>query len=1190
MKQLRLIALILLINVSCNENKETNKNLSFIKVEQIKFNILLDDSLQKPKSKTAGLPVVTKIGKVITLPSNTNVHPAIEPTTTLSGTPRISTPGKDTCLLPNIVSAVDSSFLAGIPQSVIAKDAANKDENPENFSYFNKLQGLKHGIIRCIIEDKYGNLWFGSDGGGVCRYDGKFFTHFTEKEGLSNNVIWCILEDKAGNLWFGTDGGGVSKYDGKSFTHYTTKAGLPSNTIWCLSEDRKGNIWIGTGGGGLTKYDGKKFTNYYYKSGLQNDFIYCMLEDQSGNLWLSTIGNGVSKFNGESFSHYTTKEGLNHDEILCMYQDQKGNIWFGTNGGGACKFDGKSFSTYDVKSGLSNNYVFSIIEDKSGKIWFGTLGGGACRFNGKDFTHFTEKEGLNNNFIRSIKTDKSGNIWFGTNGGGLCKYNGNTFTHFTDKEGLSNNQILSIIEDKSNNLWLGTYGGGICKFDGKSFIHFTEGVLSDGTIYCIYEDKEGKIWFNIGDLGVFYLDGEDIIKYGKKEGFNYGTVISILQDKGGNYWFGTYNGGVIKFDGKTFTNYKKKLNKVNNSILRIIQDKAGNIWMATNGDGLIKYDGKEFTNLTVNDGLSCNNIVSLYEDKTGNLWIGTEGNGVTILNGKSCIKFTEKHGLSNNFILSITEDIQGNIWLGTRVGMNKLDLRKLIELNNKLKTNEVIEEKVYFKKYTYEDGFLGIGCYGNSICNSRNGTIWVGANDRLTAIHPQQISTDTVAPNIQLTGISLFNENIPWLSLEGNKDSTITLGNGVQVTDLGFESLTIPYCLPNDLSLAHNNNFITFNFVGITMSQPQKIKYQYKLEGIDENWSAITMRSEAPYGNLPHGSYTFKVKAMNSSGYWSNPVEYKFTIRPPWWKTWWFRSLIVIAILGLIWIYIKWRERSLVERQKELEVKIDEATSEIILQKELIEEKHKEITDSINYAERIQKSFLATQQHLNENLKDYFILFKPKDVVSGDFYWSATLNNGMFAIATADSTGHGVPGAIMSLLNITSLEKAIETYTEPSDILNCTRDIIIKRLKKDGSADGGKDGMDCSFCVYDFKQMKLYVSAANNPVWIIRKEEVVELKPDKMPVGKHDRQHIPFIRHEIELQKGDIVYTLTDGFPDQFGFENGKKFMSKNLRELLLKNAHLPLTEQKHLLEKTFMNWKGNLEQVDDVTLIGIRI
>ncbi len=297
-----------------------------------------------------------------------------------------------------------------------------------------------------------------------------------------------------------------------------------------------------------------------------------------------------------------------------------------------------------------------------------------------------------------------------------------------------------------------------------------------------------------------------------------------------------------------------------------------------------------------------------------------------------------------------------------------------------------------------------------------------------------------------------------------------------------------------------------------------------------------------------------------------------------------------------------------IETQKQNEI--------ITHQKQLVEEKHKEITDSINYAERIQRSFLATTELLDNNLSvreesrtedSYFVFFQPKDVVSGDFYWASLLSNGNFALAIADSTGHGVPGSIMSILNISCLEKAVEQekLTEPAEILNHTRTKIIERLKKDGSADGGKDGMDCSLICFDLKNNKLTYAAANNPVWIVRstspfeegvrqladgKVELIELFSDKMPVGKHDRDNDPFKQHTVHLQKGDVVYALTDGLPDQFGGPKGKKFMYKQLKELLINMSHLQMSKQKEILSTSLNNWKGDLEQVDDITIIGIRI
>ena len=301
------------------------------------------------------------------------------------------------------------------------------------------------------------------------------------------------------------------------------------------------------------------------------------------------------------------------------------------------------------------------------------------------------------------------------------------------------------------------------------------------------------------------------------------------------------------------------------------------------------------------------------------------------------------------------------------------------------------------------------------------------------------------------------------------------------------------------------------------------------------------------------------------------------------------QNIFLFIGLGLVafFAFFMYNRYKITQKQKGI---IEEKEKETSLQKGIVEEKHKEITDSINYAERIQRSFLATSELLDKNLKDYFVFFKPKDVVSGDFYWASPLKNGNFAFCCADSTGHGVPGAIMSILNIYSLEKAIEKETEPHHILNKTRALIIERLKKDGSPEGGKDGMDCSLLVLNQEKTQLTFASAYNPVFIIRNDELLEFKGDKMPVGKYDKDQIPFTLQTVSLQKGDVIYSLTDGMPDQFGGEKGKKFMIKNLKNLLLSFAELPMKQQEEKLKKEFASWKGEHEQVDDVCIIGIRL
>ena len=279
------------------------------------------------------------------------------------------------------------------------------------------------------------------------------------------------------------------------------------------------------------------------------------------------------------------------------------------------------------------------------------------------------------------------------------------------------------------------------------------------------------------------------------------------------------------------------------------------------------------------------------------------------------------------------------------------------------------------------------------------------------------------------------------------------------------------------------------------------------------------------------------------------------------------------------------KQKILNEQNTMLEHQVAERTAEL-------SEKNKEMTDSIRYAQRIQKALMSSKNLLDKNLPEHFVFFNPKDIVSGDFYWASPLHNGQFALVTADSTGHGVPGAFMSLLNISSLNEAVNErgLIDTADILNHARKKIIQSLAEDGTADGGKDGMDCSIAAFNFKNKTMQYSAANNPIWIIRNNAILEFAADKMPVGKHDRDAVSFTAHNIQLQAGDVIYYLTDGFPDQFGGSKGKKFKYKPLQDLLLTICNLPMDAQKEKLATAFNNWKGNLEQVDDVLLIGVKI
>jgi len=930
-----------LLLVACGTKQEDNA-AAFIqpKVVEAKGYVVPKDSVAEPVVILVDESKLTKstVDEPKVIPIDTNVHLAGEPKIFDTGEPLICIPGQDTFAMPITVPVIDSSYAAGIPEIVIAKDAEIIDINSVSFSAFTAKQGLKRDEVFCMLHDKKGNLWFGMSYGGVSKYDGKNFTHYTGKEGLSSNTIRSIFEDSSGNIWFGTHGDGAIKYDGKTFTKYAKGQGLIDDTVLAIMEDSSGNLWIATFEG-VSKFDGKSFTHYTSKEGLLCNYygVVSMLEDSHGNMWFGSKGMGVSKFDGKAFYNYTVPNVFGSHYFSSFFEDSSGILWCGA-WDGLWKFDGKRFIHYDEDEGLISRFVTTIKGDSNGNLWIGTWHG-ISKYDGSSFTNYSFSEVKEDyNGVNSILSDWHGNLWFGTKGG-ILKFGGNSFKNFTKDEVLTE-EVKSMYEDENGSLWFSGYGE-VVKYDGKSLMNAG---LPDGC--CVSKDKAGKLWFGMGS-GAFRLDGEQLTHFREREGLCDWYIPTIIGDKSGNVWFAPYHSEyVYKYDGKSFTHYTEKQGLINGEVNSILADNTGNIWFGTSG-GVSKYDGTSFTNYSEKEGLSDNKINSILEDRSGNLWFGTAHGGVTKFDGKFFTHYDEKVGMSNDFIYGLCQDRKGNIYIGSRYDLKVISQEKLKELDEKIAAGTLTESEGFFREIGLDNGFLGAGINeGQAIMEDRNGTIWIGSSDRLTAYNPNRVIKDTLAPNIQLTGIDLFNQTIPWPLLTDKQDSALVLKNGMRVADYSFNDVSRWYSIPENLSLAYNNNYVTFNFIGITMNQPKRVKYQYKLEGLDENWSEITSVNAATYGNMEHGTYTFLVKAMNSEGVWSEPFQYTFTIRPPWWKTWWAYGLYVLIGLVSISTYLRWRDRMAIKRRKVLQQKVTAATTEIRLQKEEVE-KQKQRSDEL---------------------------------------------------------------------------------------------------------------------------------------------------------------------------------------------------------------------------------------------------
>lgn len=1146
----------------------------------------------KQSSIVAKAPELLKLGKPFSIPANTDVVPVSELTSVeASKVLPVRTPGKDTLSVARILSVNPSVVLCRQPVPVHALSPRFKDGAISDIQYLDVDQGMSSSMIKCVVSDKKGNIWIGTNGAGVSRYDGRSFFHFTTKSGLSNNTILCIFQDSKGRIWFGTEDGGVCFYDGENFNTISEDEGLGNNTVLSVYESKDGKIWIGTNGGGVYSYFDNKLTEYTEQQGLPNNSVRCITQDNKGQMWFGTTGGGACMFDGTSFHLLGEEEGLNSTIIHTIFQDKHDNIYLGTDDGGVNIYDGKTVEYITKKRGLSSDCIISIHEDKDENLWLGTYDSGLCMYNGEEIRIYNTEHGLTNNYILSITEDNSGSLWLATYGGGVCKFNNKSFRHYTAKEGMGANTVRSIVEDNNGTLCFSTYGDGLIFYNGERFDHFTDNEGLPSNRFKASVKDSNAVWFATEDNGAVRFDGTKMELFTERTGLVSDYLLSICRSKDGNVWFGTDEKGVCCYNGKEFYTFEEEEGLSDGIISSIIQDKTGHMWFATKGSGVCNYDGEFFKWYTTKSGLSSNYITCMYEDKDGNIWFGTEGKGVDILSAAtinssqpSFENISIKNGLSDNTIRSMIQDKTGHFWIATERGLNYL-IR--------------IKDEIDVHTYTSVDG-LKANNFFNSVVIDKKNVIWWGNGKALTNLHLDNFKLPAATPVIQLNNIEVEKSFVDFYALKDTSRSKEHMIVGEKdkknLRKIQFDGIEKYYNYPKGLVLPHNLGQIEFEFSALDWNGPDKIKYQYMLVGADEDWSPLITENKAFYNSISNGDYTFRVKAVGISGKWSDTFEYSFSVLPPWYKHPMAYAAYVIGFIFVVFGFNSVRTKQLKIRQQELERTVAERTAEVVQQKELIEEKQIEILDSISYAKRIQNAMLASDHVFSKNLNSYFVLFQPKDIVSGDFYWASPIENGKFVMVTADSTGHGVPGAMMSMLNISCLNEAINErkLSSPAAILNHSRQRIISSLAQDGSEEGGKDGMDCSVMVFDFNNNKMTIAMANNPVWIVRvidgKKELIEFKPDRMPVGKHTRDNVPFTEIVVDLIKDDSIYALTDGFCDQFGGPNAKKYTYKRLKEELIKIEDMHCNEKKEYLMSTFENWKGSQEQIDDVLIIGVKV
>ncbi len=1042
-----------------------------------------------------------------------------------------------------------------------------------NIKNFSIEDGLPQSQILNSFQDHTGAIWFCTNGGGISRFDGLRFTNFSTKDGLKSNRINAALEDKNHIIWIGS-AKGVSRYQNKQLGAVNDTL-INNKNIQGIHQHTNGDIWFGTSSG-IVIYDGKKFSSFVKNSEIGNFQIGTLKQDKLGNVWIGTIFNGTYMFDGTKLIHFDKKNGLmdmrirdiliNGDKVLIatfhginIYDPSKAYT-------GEQKLDTLKVNGIPYVDG-----AFRLFKDANDAIWVGN-DKGVDRISNNKIRKFTPANGLCNNRIYSIVQDREGNMWFGSFSGGVSKYRNDLFININEKQGLANNTVMSFLKDSKDNMWIGTWGGGVSKMDFNTFRTTGEIIIENygskkgesgvNNTWSMCEDKKGNIWFGTSGSGITVYDGKSFKQYHLKDGLHGIRILSMVCDKKGNVWIAHEN-GLDKFDGKSFVYYSSNQGFSSQGVNAIYEDNLGTLWFGSI-DKIIKFDGKSFTTILRPEGFP--KIKNITRDIYGYTWFSTDA-GVCVYNGKTFRTITENDGLSSNTVYYVRPDGEGNLWLGTNNGIDKLDLNQFVN-----------QKEVVLKHYGKEEGFIGLECNQNAFYKDIDGKLWIGTIGGVTIYDPKLEKRNTVEPQTEINDIRLFLENFDY------KKYADSLVNG----------------LPKNLKLPYDKNHITFDFISISHTIPSKVNYQYILEGFDEDWLPKGKLTSTTYSNLPSGKYTFFLKASNDDGLWnSTPVSFSFEIVPPFWKRAWFFILVTLLSVGSVFITIKVRTRSLRQSQKLLEEQVTIRTSELLEEKEKlqiayseIDGKNKDITDSIHYAKRIQNAILPAESTIKQCLNESFVLYQPKAIVSGDFYWLEKWGNETL-IAAVDCTGHGVPGAFMSIVchNILTQTVNVLGLTKPSLILNETNSQLSKKLNQDPEEATVRDGMDIALISINYSKLKIEFAGANNPMWIIRNNEIIQVNGDKFPIGAFVGEELQqFTNHEYELVKGDCIYIFTDGFADQFGGPKGKKFKYKQFETLLLKEHKRPMEEQEKILGKIINDWMGDLEQIDDILVIGIRI